>query len=104
MSNALVLIIKIILIVFFKLKNTWNCDINADENALKLINSTLSLRSNSIQDFGLPDISNELMESNDDIYYVLIILIMKDEHDRRIQLINDKSGFMWQWKNSSLRY
>ena len=34
---------------------------------MKLINNTLSLHGFSIQDFGLPDIFNELMEYNDDI-------------------------------------
>lgn len=42
-------------------------EIIAERNALKLINNTLSLYGFSIQDFGLPDISNELMEYNDEI-------------------------------------
>ena len=42
-------------------------EITSERNALKLINNTLSLHGFSIQDFGLPDISSELMEYNGDI-------------------------------------
>ena len=42
-------------------------EITSERNALKLINNTLQLPGFFIQDFGLPDISSELMEYNDDI-------------------------------------
>ena len=42
-------------------------EITSKRNALKLINNTLSLHGFFIQDFGLPDISNELLKYNDDI-------------------------------------
>ena len=42
-------------------------EITSERNALKLINNTLPLHGFSIQDFGLPDNSSELMEYNDDI-------------------------------------
>ena len=42
-------------------------EIISERNALKLLNNTLTLHGFSIQDFGLLDIFNELMEDNDDI-------------------------------------
>ena len=42
-------------------------EITSETNALKLINNTLPLHVFSIQDFGLPDISSQLMEYNDNI-------------------------------------
>ena len=49
-------------------------EIISERNALKLINNTLSLHGYSIQDVGLPDIFNKLMEYNNDIedIYVLV--------------------------------
>ena len=54
-------------------------EIISERNALKFINNTLSLHGFSIQDFGLPDIFNELMEYDDDIEddtctYTLILM------------------------------
>ena len=54
-------------------------EIISERNKLKLINNTLSLHGFSIQDFGLLDIFNELMEYNDDIEddictYTLILM------------------------------
>ena len=57
-------------------------EITSERNALKLINNTLSLHGFSIQDFGLPDISSELMEYSDDIEDDIICthtLIIEDE-------------------------
>ena len=42
-------------------------EITSETNALKLINNTLPLHGFSIQDFGVPNISSELMEYNDNI-------------------------------------
>ena len=55
-------------------------EITSKRNALKLINNTLSLHGFFIHDFGLSDISSELMEYNGDIeddINVLIHLLMK---------------------------
>ena len=55
-------------------------EIISERNSLKLINNTLSLHGFSTQNFGLPDIFNELMEYNNDIEdigtYTLILMKM----------------------------
>ena len=66
-------------------------EITSERNALILINNTLSLHGFSIQDFGLPDISNELMEYNGNIEDDICphTLINEDELVKKIQSLND---------------
>ena len=57
---------------------------------MKLINNTLSLHGFSIQDFGLPDISSELMEYSHDIEDDICThtLINEDELVKKISSLN----------------
>ena len=57
----------------------------AERDALKLINNKLSLHGFSIQDFGLSDIFNALMECNDHIEDD----INEDELVKKFQSLND---------------
>ena len=71
--------------------NTKIHEIISERNTLKLINNTLSLHSFSIQDFGLPDISSELMEYNGNIEEDICphTLINEVELVKKIQSLND---------------
>ena len=66
-------------------------EITSETNALKLINNTLPLHVFSIQDFGLPDISSQLMEYNDNIEDRICThtVINDDELVKNIQWLND---------------
>ena len=89
-------------------------EINSERNALKLIDNTLSLHGFSIQDFGLPDISSELMEYNDDIEDGICIHTLINEDDlvkndcqhkifteitRAVSCDNEKKSifYCWSW-------